>query len=232
MIPIKDKTLRRRFPIVNVTLILANILIFLFEWSMPAPELTAFVVENGFVPARFFNAETLSWEQALPLLTAMYLHGGWFHLLSNMLTLWIFGDNVEDRMGHLRYLLFYTLCGIVASLAHGFLLVTSMLPTIGASGAIAGVLGAYLLLFPRARVVTLIPIFFFLTVTEVSAFLFIGFWFISQLFNGVAALGPMMAQAGIAWWAHIGGFLIGLLFAIPLGGRSQPYLPGTERPWR
>jgi membrane associated rhomboid family serine protease len=229
MIPLKDRVIRRRFPFVNLALIAINIAVFLYEWTLPDPQLHALFLEWGFVPQRFFEAQGWDVARVTPLLTAMFLHGGWFHLGSNMLSLWIFGDNVEDRMGHVIYLLFYLVSGAVASLAHGIIDVASPIPVVGASGAIAGVLGAYLLLFPRARVVTIIPIFFFITIHEVSAVLFIGFWFVSQLFYGVAALTPMTAETGIAWWAHIGGFVVGLLLAIPLGGRSRPYLPEQQR---
>lgn len=225
MIPIKDRVLRRRFPIVNLLLIFANIAAFAFEWSLPEPQLTSLVFEYGFIPERFFAAAGWSPERLTPLFSSMFLHGGWFHLGSNMLSLWIFGDNVEDRMGHVQYLLFYLLAGVVAALTHGLLLAASPIPTVGASGAIAGVLGAYLLLFPRARVVTIIPIFILLLVREVPALLFIGVWFVSQLFYGIAALDPMMAEAGIAWWAHIGGFVVGFIVAFFLGGPRQAYLP-------
>lgn len=231
MIPLKDKVIRRRFPVVNVAIILVNVAIFLLEWSLPPRQLEAFIFDFGFVPERFFGLEGLSGARTLPLLSSMYLHGGWLHLGSNMLTLWVFGDNVEDRMGHVSYLLFYTFAGFAATFAQALTEPASPLPIIGASGAIAGVLGAYLLLFPRARVVTLIPIFFFITVREVSALFFILFWFVLQLFNGVMALDPMTAEAGIAWWAHIGGFLVGVLFALPLGGRSRPYLPPDGPTW-
>jgi membrane associated rhomboid family serine protease len=230
MIPLKDRTLRRRFPFVNILLILTNIAVFFFMWSLPDPQLNEFVFEWGFVPARFFAAETWNVDLFAPLFSSMFMHGGWLHLGSNMLSLWIFGDNVEDRLGHLTYLAFYLISGMVATFSHALVAQGSPIPVVGASGAIAGVLGAYLLLFPRARVVTIIPIFFFFFIRDVSAFFFIAFWFVLQLFYGVAALDPMMAQAGIAWWAHIGGFVAGLLLAIPLGGRNRPYLPHQDRP--
>ncbi|MDQ4076281.1 MAG: rhomboid family intramembrane serine protease [Chloroflexota bacterium] len=229
MIPLKDKTIRRRFPYVNVSLLVLNLAIFLFEWSLPGPLLEALVFQYGFVPVRFFSGEGFGMERFYPLLTSMFLHGGWLHLGSNMLTLWVFGDNVEDRMGHIVYLLFYLVSGVIAALAHGLLLINSPIPTVGASGAIAGVLGAYMLLFPRARVVTLIPLFIFFFVSEISAIFFIGIWFIAQLFSGIAALGPMMAETGVAWWAHVGGFVAGLVFAMFLGGPERPYLPRDEQ---
>lgn len=226
MIPIRDKTThaRRSFPFVNITIILLNILIFYFEWQLSDDQLETLIFTYGFVPSAFFEFSGLSGERLIPLISSMYLHGGWLHLGSNMLSLWIFGDNVEDRMGHFTYFLFYTLAGIAAVLTQGGLDPTSSIPVVGASGAIAGVMGAYLWLFPRARVLTIIPIFFFVLVREVSALFFILFWFVLQLFNGVMALDPMMAEAGIAWWAHIGGFVVGLLFALPLGRSNRPPL--------
>ena len=223
MIPIKDRTLRprRTFPFVNITIILVNILIFYFEWSLSHNQLEELIFTFGFVPRAFFGSQGFSLERLMPLISSMYLHGGWLHLGSNMLSLWIFGDNVEDRLGHITYFFFYTLAGVAAVLTQGWLETSSPVPVVGASGAIAGVMGAYLLLFPRARVVTIIPIFFFVLLREVSALFFIVFWFILQLFNGVMALDPMMAEAGIAWWAHIGGFIVGLLFGIPFSGSDE-----------
>jgi membrane associated rhomboid family serine protease len=152
----------------------------------------------------------------------MFLHAGWFHVGANMVTLWIFGDNVEDRLGHLKFLLFYLACGVVAGLSHTYLNAASTLPTVGASGAIAGVLGGYLLLYPRGRVVTIIPLFYFLHVVELPAIVYLGFWFISQVFSGLLALGAPAYQAGVAWWAHLGGFVAGLLLVLPMRGRPLP----------
>lgn len=225
MIPLRDRTVRHSFPFVNITIIVVNVLIFYFEWSLSEVQLEELIFGYGFVPSSFFASSDLSLGRVVPLISSMYLHGGWLHLGSNMLSLWIFGDNVEDRLGHITYFLFYTLAGIAAVLTQGLLETTSGVPVVGASGAIAGVMGAYLLLFPRARVLTIIPIFVFLVVREVSALFFILFWFVLQLFNGVMALDPMMAEAGIAWWAHIGGFVVGLLSAIPFRGSNVPYLP-------
>lgn len=216
MIPIQDRTLRGGIPFVNILLILANLLVFYVEWQAPGEQLERLIFTYGFVPQRFFENVGLS-ADVLPLFSSMYLHGGWFHLLSNMLSLWIFGDNVEDRIGHINYFLFYTVAGVVATMTQGIVEPTSTIPIVGASGAIAGVMGAYLLFFPRASIVVVIPIFIFFTVREIPALLFIVFWFVLQLFNGVMALNPMAAQAGIAWWAHIGGFVIGFLLALFVG---------------
>jgi membrane associated rhomboid family serine protease len=162
------------------------------------------------------------------LLSSMFLHGGWMHIIGNMWSLWIFGDNVEDRMGRGGFLLFYLLSGLAAGAVHVVTNPASRVPTVGASGAIAGVMGAYLLLFPHASVVTMVPIFFFLQVVEIPAVFFLGFWFLSQLFSGtlsLAAAGPQ--AAGVAWWAHIGGFVVGFLWAVPL--RRRTAITGRRR---
>ncbi len=151
----------------------------------------------------------------------MFLHGGWFHVIGNMLYLYIFGDNVEDILGHGRYLAFYLACGAASFLVQILLQANSMVPNVGASGAIAGVLGAYILLFPRARVVTLVPIFFFFTVVEIPAFIFLGIWFLIQFASGAMTLGRTTAlSGGVAWWAHIGGFLVGMLLLKLMGARG------------
>ena len=162
------------------------------------------------VPARLELTQPLTW---IPLLTSIFLHSGWFHLLSNMWTLYIFGDNIEDRMGSGRYLLFYLLGGIAAGALQAALMPQSEIPTIGASGAIAAVLGAYFFLYPTARVVTFILLFFLPWLVEIPALVYLGFWFISQLFSGLASLAAAStaSMGGIAWWAHIGGFIFGLL---------------------
>jgi membrane associated rhomboid family serine protease len=155
----------------------------------------------------------------LPIFTSMFLHGGWLHFLGNMLYLWIFGDNVEDRLGHLRYLVFYVLCGVAAALLHIFTNHGSTLPTVGASGAIAGVLGAYLVFFPGARVLALVPILFFFQLMELPALIFLGFWFVIQFFSGALSLASQPV-GGTAWWAHIGGFMAGVIYAFKFKRRS------------
>lgn len=219
MIPIKDVNPRRRFPIVNVTLIILNVVVFFFELQL-GERIEKLFFLFGLIPAEVTTAlatNSFSIAILLTFFTSLFLHGGWMHLLGNMLYLWVFGDNVEDKLGHFRYLIFYILSGIGASLLHVFIDPLSTIPTIGASGAIAGVLGAYMLLFPRARVITVIPIFIFLQVAELPAFLLIAFWFVIQFFNGLLSLGFQTAgMGGVAWWAHIGGFVVGIILAIPL----------------
>ncbi len=227
MIPLRDTIPTRRFPIVNTTLIAINVLVFLFQAILGARQAEQLIWAAGLVPTRFWQVGGVSgW---LPLLTSMFLHGGWWHLISNMLALYIFGDNVEDRLGHTRYLLFYLLGGLVASGAHLAAYSGSSLPTVGASGAIAGVLGAYLVLYPYARVVTLVPIFYFIRIVELPALIYLGFWFISQLFNGLFALTStdVFQSGGVAWWAHIGGFVFGLALVRLIAPRR--HLPPPPR---
>lgn len=232
MIPLRDANPSRSFPLVNWLLIGLNTVVFLFEISLPPTALERLIQLFGLVPARLMSGHLLAW---LTLLTSMFLHGGWFHFISNMWVLYIFGDNVEDRMGSGRYLLFYLLSGLTAGLLQTHILPTSRLPTIGASGAIAGVLGAYLLLFPAARVVTLIPGFFLPWLVEIPALFYLGFWFISQLFSGVFALSlpAGTSMGGVAWWAHIGGFLFGLLLGKRFARRPTYYSTwNSDEFWR
>jgi len=207
MIPLYDTARRRRLPLVTWLLIAANVVVFIYEIGFSPAALERFIRTWGLVPAQLFARPQTEW---VTMVTSMFLHGGWLHILSNMWVLFIFGDNVEERMGGARYLLFYLLSGVAAALLQSFLLPSSVEPMIGASGAIAGVLGAYLILFPHARVASLVPILFIFTVIQVPATLFLLFWFISQLFSGWLAIGGA-AGSGVAWWAHVGGFLFGML---------------------
>jgi len=207
MFPLYDTVRSRRFPLVNLLLIVVNILAFLYELQMPSGALQSFIFTWGLIPVRFLSDPANLW---LTIFTAMFLHGGWFHILSNMWVLFIFGDNVEARMGGMRYLIFYLLSGVAAGLLQTYVLPTSQVPMIGASGAIAGVLGAYLILFPSSRIASLVPIIFIFTIVEVRAWFFLLFWFASQLFSGWMAIQGGGAS-GIAWWAHIGGFIFGLV---------------------
>jgi len=225
MIPLKDTIPSRTFPFVNYTIILINLLCFLYQISL-GHHLEQFLYTWGVVPAKFFSPFSLAHphlsQRIMPLFTSMFLHGGWLHFLGNMLYLYIFGDNVEDRIGHARYILFYLLCGVLAAIVHLITNHDSRLPTIGASGAIAGVMGAYFFLFPYARVVTLIFIFFFFDIVEIPAFFFLAFWFLLQFFSGTISFGAQDAMSGgVAWWAHIGGFLAGILLLFVFGVRRS-----------
>lgn len=213
MIPIRDTIRSRRFPWVNTAIIVANILIFLYEVSLGRQAALAQLAQvYGFVPAAQLHQlqeAPLSIDTWTPAVTAMFLHGGWFHLFGNMLYLWVFGDNVEDTLGRAKYLLFYLLAGIAGNMAHMFMNPTSTIPTIGASGAIAGVLGAYFVTFPGSRILSLVPIFVFITFMELPAVLFLFLWFAMQVLNGLASVG--IPGNTVAWWAHIGGFVAGMV---------------------
>lgn len=217
MIPIGDDQVQgARFPIVNVVLILINVIVFLFEISLDQNGLQDFVTQWGVVPVSILQGQRLE-----TLFTSMFLHGGWMHLIGNMLFLWIFGDNIEDILGHAGYLLFYLAGGLAAAAAHIFFNLNSNIPSLGASGAIAAVLGAYLVMFPHARVRTLIFFGIGGFVTRVSALIFLGIWFVTQLFSGVASLDVNTAQTdGVAVWAHVGGFVFGLVLGFLLRGRA------------
>ena len=225
MIPLRDSLRPRSRPVVTWVLIGLNVWMFLYELTLGV-HLGGFIEAWGFVPLRYFflaEAAPSDWAaRYAPLLTSMFLHGGWMHLLGNMVYLWIFGDNVEDRLGHVRYLAFYVVAGVGAALAHAYLHPASEVPTVGASGAISGVLGAYLMLFPFARVLTLVPIvFFFVHVVEVPAALYLGLWLVMQLVSGTLAMASGDA-GGVAWWAHVGGFALGAVLA-PLVRRRWSY---------
>jgi membrane associated rhomboid family serine protease len=207
-IPLKDLNPRRTFPIVNTALILANVAVFVYQLTLPPHAFQGFVLANATIPARFPAALSghAPLEVAfLPLLTSMFLHGGIAHILGNMLFLWIFGDNVEDFYGHITYLFFYLVCGIGAGLLHVLFNWNSTLPSLGASGAISGVMGAYLILYPRSRILTLVFIF----LVPIPAVFILALWFVMQFVSGVSSLG-MAATGGVAWWAHVGGFLLGM----------------------
>ncbi len=228
MLPLTDHNPRRIVPVVNYLLIAANVFMFLWEISLgPNIERDLFLV--SFVPARFWAAPLYP-PNLIRIVISMFLHGGWLHLGGNMLYLWIFGDNIEDRLGHFKYVIFYLLCGFMATMTHAVMNAGSRLPSIGASGAIAGVLGAYLILFPRARVTTLIPIFVFITIRELPAVLVLGLWFVLQFFVGVASIGESAeATGGVAVFAHIGGFVAGMALVALMGGmRKQIY----QESWR
>ncbi len=220
MIPLRDANPSRGTPLVNYVLIALCVLAFLYELAL-GKGLERFLFEFGLVPAKITMPEiaarfSLS-ERLTPLLTSMFLHGGWLHLIGNMWTLYIFGDNVESDLGHLRYGIFYVLAGLIAAFIHVATNFDSRIPTIGASGAVAGVMGAYFLLYPQAKILTLVPIFFFFTLLEIPAYVFLGFWFMLQFFTGTfSLLASSHNVGGIAWWAHVGGFVGGLVMLIPL----------------
>src|SRR4029453_14961063 len=200
MIPLRDIIPSRTTPYVTIALVTINALAWFYEISMPERTLQSFLSIYGVVPARF---------ETSTLITSMFLHGSWSHVIGNMWYLWIFGDNVEDRVGHGRFVVFYLLCGIGAALAHVAAESTSLLPTIGASGAIAGVMGAYFVLYPRSRVLTLIPLIIIWEIVEIPAIFLLGFWFVMQLFSAGAVAVTANTAGGVAFVAHIAGFVIG-----------------------
>lgn len=212
MIPLRDNIPSRSWPLVNISIILLNVLVFIYELSL-GPYIEKFISYYGFTPAVYqYLSEVAPANIPLrvyPIFTSMFMHGGWVHLISNMWILWIFGDNVEDRMGGLRYILFYLFCGIAAALTQFWVDPNARVPMVGASGAIAGVMGAYFFLYPHARILTLIPIFFFFQIIEIPAFFFLAFWFIMQFFSGSLAITTHAMAGGVAWFAHIGGFITG-----------------------
>jgi membrane associated rhomboid family serine protease len=218
MIPIRDQNPTRHAPVMNYLLITANVLVFLF-FLMAGDNQEALVYQFALIPSNITAGVDLG--DVRDIFTSMFMHGGWAHLLGNMLYLWIFGDNVEDRLGSFNYLLFYLAGGVAASLAHILTNPGSQIPTVGASGAIAAVLGAYLVLYPHSRVLTFIPLGFFMRLTLVPASIVLGLWFVLQLFNGVVSLGGP-DKGGVAFWAHIGGFAFGALIAFLFARGHKP----------
>lgn len=212
MIPLRDCIRPKKYPYVNTSLIIITLGIYFWELTFSQADFiqlinTYAVVPHRFIQNFFFSTTTTSiW---IPFITSIFLHGGWLHVLGNMLYLWVFGDNVEDRLGHWRYLILYLGAGVIGSLLQIFINPTSEIPIIGASGAIAGVLGAYMISFPRARIETLVILIIFITIIRIPAVVFIFFWFALQLLNGLASLPGGIEQ--IAWWAHIGGFMGGIV---------------------
>ncbi|MCC7385408.1 MAG: rhomboid family intramembrane serine protease [Deltaproteobacteria bacterium] len=233
MIPIRDINPRVRFPLVNYALLTACIVVFFFQLAL-GEQVEALVETYGFVPrdlSRLLAGDAKIEPELLAtsLFTSMFLHGGWFHVIGNLLYLRVFGDNVEDRFGHLGFLLFYVASGLAAALGQYLIDPQSTVPMIGASGAIAGVLGAYIVMFPRARILTLFPVFIFLTFIEVPAFFFLGIWALQQFLNGYLSI-AVSAQTGsgvggIAWFAHIGGFVAGLI----AGSLARALTPRARR---
>ena len=215
MLPLRDNVPASRFPIITLVLIAANVVVFLYEISLRGGS-SNLLLDYGIVPVRYTHPSVAKQftvvEQAIPFLSSMFLHGGWIHLIGNMWTLWIFGDNVEDQLGRGRFMILYLIGGLTAGGLHVLTNANSGLPTIGASGAVAAVMGAYFRFFPHARIETIFPPFFF--IFEVPALIFLGWWFLLQFFNGTLSLvGRRGEFGGVAWWAHIGGFLFGLYIA-------------------
>lgn len=229
MFPIRDTIRSRSFPIVTVLIIAVNVFIFFFELTLSPAALDRFFFTFGLVPANLNLSNPFTWY---PFLTHMFLHGGWLHIISNMWMLLIFGDNVEDRLGSVRYAIFYILGGIAAGALQVFFSKGSSVPSLGASGAIAAVLGAYFLFFPRSRVITFFIVFIFPWFVEIPAFIYLGFWFISQFFSGVLSIGSIQS-GGVAWWAHVGGFLFGLIVSLPALSRHRNFktYPDEYYPW-
>ncbi len=218
MIPIRDQIPTRHFPIVNYLLIAANILVFILMWLAGSAQ-EKIVYDFALIPANISSG--LDFGDFSDVLTSMFMHAGLAHLAGNMLYLWIFGDNVEDRLGPVKYLIFYLVGGAVASFVHFLTNPVSQIPTVGASGAIAAVLGAYLVLYPQSKIVTFIPIGFFMRLTVVPAVVVLGLWFVLQLFSGVMSFGGPDV-GGTAFWAHIGGFVVGVVLAKLLASRQAP----------
>jgi len=224
MLPLMDSVPRRSPPVTVHLIILACAIVFAAELTLTQEQLEQVFHLFGVVPARYTHPAWARWvgfpiDDYWPYLTSLFLHGGWLHIISNMWALWIFGDNVEDRMGPLRFTLFYLLCGVGAGVVHTLTNHDSTVPAVGASGAISGVMAAYILLFPTARLLLMVPIFFVPFFFEAPAMLFVFVWFVSQFFNGVASLLSEGAVGGVAWWAHLGGFAMGALLT-PLFVRS------------
>jgi len=214
MIPLRDVIPSRTTPYITVTIILINAAAWFYELAMPREELNVFLQLFGVVPAAFVPTT---------LLTSMFLHGGWSHVIGNMWYLWIFGDNVEDRMGHGRFVIFYLLCGFVAAIGQIVLDPESTIPMIGASGAIAGVMGAYFVLYPHSRVLTLIPIIIFIDIIELPAIVLLGFWFVMQLFSaGAIAVTSSTGGGGVAFMAHVAGFVMGVIGVFVFRKKQPP----------
>ncbi len=232
MIPLHDDNPTTLTPIITIGLIVVCSLVFLWQVSLPPLAGEVAIYAYGLIPAVFLGGQALDPEIAripaeLSVITSMFLHGGWLHLIGNMLYLWIFGNNIEDAMGHARFVAFYLLCGIAAAFTQALQDPSSTIPMIGASGAIGGVLGGYLLLYPRARVLVLIPLGFFMYTVRIPALFVLGFWFVLQFLQSVMA-GDQ--AGGVAYWAHIGGFVAGMVLIVPFRKKNFPLFGGPRRP--
>ena len=231
MIPLHDDNPTQHTPFVTITFIGFCVVVFLYEQRLPQEAAELFAFQYGAIPALIFGQASLPAEAAaipapLTLLTSMFLHGGWMHLLGNMLYLWIFGNNIEDVMGHTKFILFYLLCGILAALSHALTDIGSQIPMVGASGAISAVLGAYLLLFPRANVLVLLPA---VGMTRVPAGIVLGMWFVTQLISGGMSVGS--TGGGVAFFAHIGGFIAGMVLVGLFKRKDVPFFSAARSRW-
>ena len=223
MFPLKDTQPSYGRPVVTITLIVVNVLIFLFEFSLGPRALNVLVEYYGLVPDHF---------RLSSVFTSMFLHAGWMHVLGNMWFLWVFGHNVEDLLGRAKFLLFYLLCGVAAALGQVMMNPYSTAPMVGASGAIAGVMGAYLIKFPRSRILTLVFIFFFVTTVEIPAPIMLAYWFVIQLFSGLGSIARThLSEGGVAFFAHVGGFIAGIVL-VRILGTTDRYRPRTHYDWR
>ncbi len=237
MFPLQTSVGLRYVPVVTWALIGVNVLVFLYEISLPPLGLEVFLHEHALVPARYFvpgfaQARGLDPGDLSPFFTNMFLHGGWFHLIANMWTLYIFGPAVEDRLGPVRFLVFYIVCGLGASYAHAAVNWSATIPALGASGAIAGVIGAFMRMFPLARVIVLVPLLFIPYFFAMPAAIYAGFWFLLQLVQGLGSLMAGPLEGGVAWWAHIGGFVFGwLIIPILVSRRHHPRRPQGDEGW-
>ena len=217
MIPLRSSEPHYATPSVTLLIIAANVAVFLFELTLPSYTLNRFIMHYGLVPDRLHYSS---------ILTSMFIHGGWLHILGNMWFLWIFGRGVEDLIGHAKFFLLYFACGFAAAFLHVLVNANSTIPTVGASGAIAGVMGAYLIKFPRAHIVTLVFIFIFITTVDIPAFFLLLYWFAIQFFSGIGSVGySQVSQGDVAWFAHVGGFVAGMLLVMlmPTTNRARPW---------
>lgn len=237
MLPIQDTVASRSVPLVTWALIGLNTMCFALELGLSDAALVRLFELLGVVPARYMDPEWAAWaglpRNSWPFLTSAFLHAGWLHILSNMWALWLFGRSVEDRMGGARFLVFYLACGVASSVCHVLMNPESTVPAVGASGAIAGLMGAYLFLFPRSRMIVLVPILFVPLFLELPAIVYLGVWFYLQLFSGALTLASASDVGGIAWWAHVGGFVAGVvlhrLFMLPPSRRARKRQPDEWR---
>lgn len=216
MFPLSDSIPARRFPFITISVILFTIYVFIQQ--LLAPDQNGFIEQYALVPAR---VDFSQWMTLIPFVTAIFLHGGFLHIISNMWFLWVFGDNVEGYLSPIFFIVLYMTAGIAGNLAQYFLMPDSSIPMLGASGAIAGILGCYFVLFPYSKIRTVIFIFFFVTIVEISAPIMLGYWFVLQLVSGASSLPFSMDQGGVAFWAHVVGFIIGIVFGLLFKGGSS-----------